>query len=74
MCTSYHVKKWKHIHLKYWSSGEIALPTACRARPFEQRAVEENLLVNQPEQAVGFLTEVMLSHRIVVLGSDPHYV
>jgi hypothetical protein len=35
---------------------------------------EEKLLISQPEQAEEFLTAVMLSHRIAVLGRDPHYV
>ena len=70
----YHDGKWKHIHLKYWVFWGNRPSSACQGRPLEQRVEEEKLLISHPEQAEESLTGVMLSHRIVVLGRDPHYV
>jgi hypothetical protein len=57
--------------LVFWGNRP---PTACQARPFEQRVSEEKLLVNQPEQAVESLTVGKLSHRIVASMRGPYYV
>ena len=74
MVALYHARKWKHIHRKYWSTGEMALPDAYQARPLERSEVEESLLVNQLEQPMESLTGVLLSHRIVASRRAPHYV